>query len=404
MSLAGGSRKRPVRYSEGALSELTRAAMRAQKQGDVLAAAELYELAVQRDERDLDAWVNLGAANVSLGRAKRAKSALRTAIELAASDARVQRDVGIGLAMVGEHHAALRALERSVALDPSAAGARLHLVRVALDAGEEARARSHARALAQAWPDEPAAQLELSRASFDDRDLVPALSALERAVSLAPDDERLAYLLEAVEVVAGTREPTHASLAYVKNQRTPRTRFFAHRRAALLHALCHAPARGPVVELGVRHGVSARWLASARTGRVIGFDSFAGLPAPFAGRGPGLFSTAGELPELPTNVSLRVGLFEQTLPSFVHTERAPLALIHVDCDLYESAREALFALGELVRPGCVIAFDEYLGPDGFGAGEHRALHEAARKFGWAHELLLASPFTGQVAVAITDTR
>ena len=54
-------------------------------------------------------------------------------------------------------------------------------------------------------------------------------------------------------------------------------------------------------------------------------------------------------------VHLVKGLFDKTLPTY----EGRIALLHLDCDLYESYRVALTTLYEKVSPGGLIMFDEY---------------------------------------------
>jgi hypothetical protein len=48
-------------------------------------------------------------------------------------------------------------------------------------------------------------------------------------------------------------------------------------------------------------------------------------------------------------------LFDATLPKY----EGRIALLHLDCDLYESYKTALTHLYEKVAPGGVVMFDEY---------------------------------------------
>jgi predicted O-methyltransferase YrrM len=70
-------------------------------------------------------------------------------------------------------------------------------------------------------------------------------------------------------------------------------RVFSSTRQTLLAACAAATLGGPVVELGVRHGVSTRLLARAAGGHVHAFDSFEGLPQAWHDKARGVFSTRG---------------------------------------------------------------------------------------------------------------
>ena len=135
---------------------------------------------------------------------------------------------------------------------------------------------------------------------------------------------------------------------------------------------------GDIVECGVSigHGALLFHLLSEHVGtpRVYwGFDSFEGFPdpvekdglTPITGKGfwaspqEAVLRTLrdGRLPEdvIRNRVHLVKGLFDQTLPVY----RGRIALLHLDCDLYDSYRVALTSLYDKVAPGGVIMFDEY---------------------------------------------
>lgn len=424
-SLAGGAKKRPTRYEGGAASDLLARALRAHRKGAIGEAIEGYRAVLAGAPRSLDAWMNLGTALVQVGLARAAEEALLEAGALGARDARVQRDVGIGLSALGRHELALRALTEAMRLDPEQGGARLFAIRVALDAGDRDAAGAWAREAVATRPHDASAHLELHRVVFDDRAPGPAIDAASSALAIDAADGVARLFLGAALWMAGDLAGAHAilddpsmapdrreALAFAFRSRLATTRFFAHRREALLLAAAESArsdeaagvdAVGDVratVELGVRHGVSLRWLAEAISTPIHGFDSFEGLPTHWLGRAPGAFSTGGEVPEVPAHVELHVGLFADTLPPFVATSTAPLRLLHVDSDLYESARTGLTLLAPRLTPGTILVFDEYLGNTGWQAEEHRALEETAADRGWRLEPLAFSWITGQAAFRI----
>ncbi len=121
---------------------------------------------------------------------------------------------------------------------------------------------------------------------------------------------------------------------------------------------------GGVAEFGTFQGKSLRVLAQELVNRrITGFDSFAGLPEPWVRSEEstypaGHFATA-ELPKgLPEHVRLVPGFFADSLPVWKSTLTEPLALIHIDSDIYSSARDALFMLDSHIAPGTVLVFDE----------------------------------------------
>jgi O-methyltransferase len=143
-----------------------------------------------------------------------------------------------------------------------------------------------------------------------------------------------------------------------------------YRRLALLTAAAeHArDLTGDVIEFGTYRGGSAGVLAQVLngSGKVLHVcDSFEGLPAPsaqdnFHQRGD--FQDTSEavvrrgLARFDTPVRVHAGYFENTLPALAD---APLALAHIDVDLYSSVGECLEFAYPRMAPGGIILLDDY---------------------------------------------
>jgi len=148
---------------------------------------------------------------------------------------------------------------------------------------------------------------------------------------------------------------------------------------------------GDVVECGTARGGSAalmglllKELAPQRTLWV--FDTFEGMPQPteadpdwtatlYTGKCradveevSALFDRLGASP----NYRLVKGLFQQTLPT---CDVGPIALLHLDCDWYESMKTCLEQLFDRVSRGGVIQIDDY----GHWAGARKAVDEFFHK-------------------------
>jgi hypothetical protein len=153
------------------------------------------------------------------------------------------------------------------------------------------------------------------------------------------------------------------------------------------------------LEFGVFEGRSLNYIAERTHGTVYGFDSFQGLPSYWhPGAGKGAFSTDGRPPAVRENVRLVPGYFAATLPDFLEGQRDhPVSFAHLDCDLYESGRTVLHALGPRVRAGTVLVFDDFLAamPDDL----YRAFREWRRERRIEYEWLGFS-FEGSVALRI----
>ena len=162
-----------------------------------------------------------------------------------------------------------------------------------------------------------------------------------------------------------------------------------------------APAAGMVLEFGVRNGNSIRQIAGLAKQNVHGFDSFEGLPEVWHHEPKGSYTTEGEIPAVPANVTLHVGWFDKTLPEFLAQNEGPVRFVNIDCDIYSSTKTVLDLLAPRIVAGSVLVFDEYIGNEHWCADEYKAFQEAVATYGWKYEYLCFSLFTKQVAVKIT---
>jgi Methyltransferase domain len=180
---------------------------------------------------------------------------------------------------------------------------------------------------------------------------------------------------------------------------------FADRWALLRHAAGEAPPDGLMIECGVADGASLRHLAQHSVRRFHGFDSFEGLPEAWAGtfEQKGKFGRGGTLPDVPSNVALHKGWFEQTLPAFLaaHPDDG-VAFLHVDCDIYSSTVTVLSLLAPRLRPGAVIVFDEYFNYPNWQRHEWRAFQEFIRDTGLSYRYLGFAQKNGHVAVQLGE--
>jgi O-methyltransferase len=155
---------------------------------------------------------------------------------------------------------------------------------------------------------------------------------------------------------------------------------------------------GDIVECGVSTGHGILYWAllcelTATKRRIWGFDSFSGFPASTAAdrKADRSFQTQQHDYASPPDIVLKVladgrvspefvtqsvrlvrGYFDETLRQY----EGEIALLHLDCDLYESYVSCLNALYARVRSGGVIMFDEY-GDSNF-PGAKRAVDEFFR--------------------------
>ena len=153
-----------------------------------------------------------------------------------------------------------------------------------------------------------------------------------------------------------------------------------HRLYDLFEEQLRSVPRGDVVECGVYKGGSAALLACAsltagHQGRIWLFDSFRGLPQPGSldETWRGTWLRAGDLRASevdvryllferlhldPSSVQIVPGWFEQTLPRHVG-DIDPLAILHLDCDYYDSVMTCLRALYDRVLSNGLVVVDDY---------------------------------------------
>ena len=143
---------------------------------------------------------------------------------------------------------------------------------------------------------------------------------------------------------------------------------------------------GMILEFGTASGTSIRRIAQIfRTAHVYGFDCWKGLPESWRFGFPKGSFTQSKLPEVPDNVTLVSGLFQDSLPDFLTTTEpnATCKFMHLDADLYSSTFFVLTALcqGKRIVAGTIIVFDEYCNYIGWEEHEAKAWTEIVDEFG-----------------------
>lgn len=156
------------------------------------------------------------------------------------------------------------------------------------------------------------------------------------------------------------------------------------------------------LEFGVARGASILWWANRCPNpghRFVGFDSFKGLPENWETAPQGRFSTAGKPPETQdARCTFQVGLFQETLPSFLkHFDRGSSRLIvHLDADLYSSTLYAMASLAPFFRRGDLLFFDEFASV----RHEFRALEDFVKAFRVDYEVMGAVSNFDQVCLKL----
>ena len=145
-----------------------------------------------------------------------------------------------------------------------------------------------------------------------------------------------------------------------------------------------------ILEFGVAAGRSLKYITEfgGDNYKYYGFDSFIGLledwkvtkdeknklVAPSSS-----FCYKGNIPDIP-NVKFFKGFFNETLPDYLEIAEN-IALLHMDVDLYSSAKEVLLSLNDFIVPGTVIVFDEWV----YNHNKYYDDHEAKAFYEWVEE-------------------
>jgi len=184
------------------------------------------------------------------------------------------------------------------------------------------------------------------------------------------------------DLTIGAEEVPIMSQMIRRDARTPT--FFA-----ALDYINYERVPGDVVEFGVYTGMSLAIFAQGQsfdpkgmTRRFVGFDSFEGLPPsaevharwqprdcavnhswhPLLAIGApvtpavtlDLFAACGLEPP-----ALHAGPFTETVSRVVPSTYSAIALVHLDCDLYESTRDALALVAPALQDGAMLMFDDW---------------------------------------------
>jgi predicted O-methyltransferase YrrM len=189
----------------------------------------------------------------------------------------------------------------------------------------------------------------------------------------------------------------------------PTARYFSNTTELLQYAVSESAASGLYMEFGVYHGESLRVIANSTDNTVHGFDSFDGLPEAWSvgterrasGLEPGgAYTTYGQIPDAPANVMLHPGWFDDTLPLFAGQYVDKIAFMNIDCDIYSSTKSIFDCLGDRIKAGTVIVFDEYFCYPEWRDHEYKAFQEYILSSGLDYEYIAFSYFTSQAAVRI----
>lgn len=364
---------------------------------------------------------NLGNDYLNGGDFEKAKECYLQALKLNPDYAEAYNNLGIlSLDHERKYDAAAAYFRQAILIKPDLANAHFNLGTALSEQNMLDEAiESFQRALSLN-ADMPNAYFNLHGLVLDSRNMAPSIQCMRKAIELEPSNISFKFYLglyldycghskeanQFFEALPDDDQKIQANLdawRYIKSGNGKMPILVGNYCQSFRIAFENAPADGLVLEFGVRFGDSIRLIASLADSEVHGFDSFEGLPEAWHDEPMGSYSTAGHIPDVPKNVTLYKGWFEDTLPVFISNHTQPVRFLNVDCDLYSSTKTILDLLAAQIVQGTVISFDEYIGNLHWRDDEFRAFQEAVAEYGWTYEYLCFSFVTGQAVVRITGT-
>ena len=158
------------------------------------------------------------------------------------------------------------------------------------------------------------------------------------------------------------------------------------------------------LEFGTAGGTSLRWWLERNRNpesRFESFDTFTGLPEDWGGVRAGTFSQQGRPPEVnDARCSFHVGLFSQTLPSYLARARLGRRIVvHVDPDLYSSTLYLLTMLAPYLDEGDILLLADFCSLR-HPTHVFRAFHDFVAAYGLEYSVLASSNFGHQVAARV----
>jgi len=380
------------------------------------AALENYKKALTIDPVNVDALCNSANIMGQVGLFKDALINYRAALERSPESPTINYNAGTLHLQQFQPEKAIPYFESAIRLKPDYASAHNSLGVALTDSGKPENAIAYFRqshALERAFV-EPL--FNLHGIYLDQGSTGESLKCLTEAVAIAPDNLTYRFFLgllhqylgnakAGADCLAPLREKHEVkaemeSLDYLYSVSPTLPTMTGNNLAPIKLAIENARIEGLVLEFGVYNGKSIRLIASLADSIVHGFDSFEGIPEEWASERKGSYSAFGVLPEVPDNVMLPPGWFEDSIPEFTKTEKGPIRFINIDCDLYSSTKTIFDLLGSQIVPGSVILFDEFIGYPTWKDDEFKAFNEAAEQYNWAYDILCFSFMTKQVAIRI----
>lgn len=204
-------------------------------------------------------------------------------------------------------------------------------------------------------------------------------------------------------IYTGRQRLALASTVEFIEQHLPHVRSSRNRKELLTQALLAADLTGDrlICEFGVFKADSLNHLAALTAKPLYGFDSFEGLPNDQSDHWTKGRFAVDALPKVRENVTLIKGWFDETIPLFLQEHPGDVGFLHVDCDLYTSARIVFELLEDRLKPGAVIVFDEFFNYPSWKEGEYKAFQEFLARTNLGVEYLGYNRNGEQLALRLT---
>ncbi len=363
-------------------------------------------------------YINLGNVYLHLNKFEEAAQHFQHALKLDPGIPQAHNNLGAALAAQGRFAEAVKCYRQAIHLQQNYGQAYNNLGNALRDIGELDEANASFQRALEINPNDAEAHYNLHTLLLDPIDLSSAIGCLEDATRLQPDNTNFRFYLGMLLEYSGDSKNAESQFDalrqrgseldkahldawnYIKSAGTVTPKMIGSYLDAFRIGMNAARDTGLVLEFGVRFGTTIRQIAALTEQQVHGFDSFEGLPEDWHHEGRGSYSTKGVIPQVPNNVVLHKGWFEETLPEFVKAHQEPVRFINVDCDLYSATKTILNNLAAQIVAGTVIVFDEYIGNEHWREDEFKAFQEAVADYGWKYEYLAFSLFTKQAVVRI----
>jgi len=134
----------------------------------------------------------------------------------------------------------------------------------------------------------------------------------------------------------------------------------------LSYSLSLSKNQGWFLEFGVYEGASINYMSGLYPDKVFyGFDSFEGLPEAWNRSKDSVYPKGHfalpKTPKINSNVKLVKGFFDTSLPKWLEHNAntdSTVSFLHIDSDLYSSAKTILSELDCYIKTGAIIVFDE----------------------------------------------